>query len=102
MGDQYDFEEKFMHVDTPREEQTQAMDDLEELMLKRLKENAPWFDFNLFKTYIKSGKSFKSIAEESGIGVRTIYLSIKKSKLIIAQQMHEDYMDYVNGEYDLI
>jgi len=71
-------------------------------MYKVLKENADWFDYQLFCTYLETSKSFRTLAEESGIGVRTIYLSIKKSKLIIAEHLHEDYQDYINGDFDKI
>ena len=71
-------------------------------MLEKLEKRVHWFDYNLFHTYLSSGKSFKTIAAESGIGLRTIYLSIKKSKLIIAEELHEDYLDYINGDFDLI
>lgn len=102
VGDQYDFEEVFMHVETPRDQRTEALERLESLMLEKLKTRVHWFDYNLFETYLSSGKSFKTISRESGIGLRTIYLSIKKSKLIIAEELHEDYLDYINGDFDLI
>ena len=56
----------------------------------------------LFEKYLFSGKSYKTIAEESGLGDKTIYLSVKKSKLIIAEALHEDYLDFLNGDFDLI
>lgn len=102
VGDQYDFEEVFMHVDTPRDQRTVALERLESLMLEKLQKRVHWFDYELFNTYLTSGKSFKTIAAESGIGLRTIYLSIKKSKLIIAEELHEDYLDFINGDFDLI
>lgn len=102
LGDQYDFEEKYMHVDKGRSKETEAMETLEVKMLEKLKDRVQWFDYELFKTYLKTGKSFKVIAQESGLGVRTIYLSIKKSKLVIADALHEDYLDFKNGEFDLI
>ena len=71
-------------------------------MYRVLKEEAQWFDYELFKTYITSGKSFRTLAEESKIGIRTIYLSIKRSKVIIAEKLFEDYQDFVNEDYDLI
>lgn len=102
LGDQYDFEEKFNHVDTGRDSETEAMELLETKMLDKLKEKGHWFDYELFTKYLRTGKSFKTIAEESGLGVRTIYLSIKKSKLIIAEALQEDYQDFCNGQYNLI
>ena len=80
----------------------QVVEKLENKMLDVLKDNADWFDYELFKLYAHSGKSYKIISEETGIASKTIYLSIKKSKLIIAEHLHEDYQDYVNGNWDLI
>lgn len=79
-----------------------TLDRLEEKMLQVVKDNSDWWDYELFKTYVKTGKSYKTIASESGIGLRTIYLSIKKSKLIIAEHLYEDYQDLKNGDWDLI
>jgi len=67
-------------------------------MYEVLKESVDWFDYELFRTYLKTGKSFRVLAEESGLGIQTIYLSIKQSKLIIAEQLYEDYIDFKNGE----
>ena len=96
------FEEKYdlIHTEVPTE--TLAANLIEQKMYKVLKENADWFDYQLFCTYLETSKSFRTLAEESGIGVRTIYLSIKKSKLIIAEHLHEDYQDYINGDFDKI
>lgn len=102
LGDQYDFEEKYSHVDEGRNRTEATMDLLETKMLSILKERVQWFDYQLFTTYLNKRKSFKTIAEESGLGVRTIYLSIKKSKLTIAEALYEDYQDFTNGEFDLI
>ena len=102
VGDQYDFEEKFMHVDEGIDPEFLAKNKLEERAYEILKEKVHWFDYELFKTYIESGKSFTTIAEESKLGVQTIYLSIKKSKLIIAENLFEDYQDFLNGDFDLL
>lgn len=102
IGDQYDFEEKYMLADKETDPIDQAMIDLEDKMLCVLKDSAQWFDYELFKKYLGSGKSFKTISKESGIGIRTIYLSIKRAKLIIAEELFEDYQDYINGDFNLI
>lgn len=91
-----------------REDQTQdeiterALERLEVKMLEVLKDRVDWFDYKLFEKYLFSDKSYKTIAQESGLGDKTIYLSIKKSKLIIAEALHEDYIDFLNGDFDLI
>ena len=102
LGDQYDFEEKFNWIDHGMDKDKLGTEAIEAKMYAVLKEEVKWFDYQLFVTYLTGGKSFRSIAEESGIGIRTIYLSIKKSKLVIAEKLFEDYQDFINGDYDLI
>lgn len=102
LGYNYDFEEKFNLVETEIEPEVLGANLIEEKMYKVLKDNADWFDYQLFRTYLESGKSFRALSEESGIGVRTIYLSIKRSKLLIAELLFEDYQDYINGDFDKI
>ena len=102
LGDEYDFEEKFNFIDKGIEEDIIAANSLELKMYDILKKEAKWFDYELFKKYLKTGKSFKTIALESKIGVRTIYLSIKRCKLIIAEHLYEDYTDFINGDYDKV
>lgn len=102
LGDQYDFEEKYNWIDHGFDTQKLGAEALEIKMYSILKENAKWWDYELFKKYLSTGKSFRTIAEESKIGIRTIYLSIKRSKLIIANELAEDYQDFLNGDYDLI
>tara|TARA_R100000541_G_C1877058_1_gene81769 strand:+ start:152 stop:730 length:579 start_codon:yes stop_codon:yes gene_type:complete len=102
LGDQYDFEEKYNWIDNGMDPDKLGSEAIEAKMYEVLKANSKWFDYKLFETYLTSGKSYRSIADESGIGIRTIYLSIKKSKLIIADALFEDYQDFINGDYDLI
>lgn len=97
------FVSPFEREDQTQEEVTErALERLEVRMLEVLKEKVDWFDFKLFEKYLFSGKSYKTIATESGLGDKTIFLSIKKSKLIIAEALHEDYLDFLNGDFDLI
>ena len=102
LGGQYDFEEKYNFIDEGIDQDKLGVEAIELKMYQIVKDGSTWFDYNLFKTYLDSGKSFRTISEESGIGIRTIYLSIKRSKMLIAEQLHEDYQDYLNKEYDLI
>jgi len=98
VGDEYDMEEKFMLEDKGVDPQKYQEEAIESMMYNVLKESVEWFDYELFRTYLKTGKSFRVLAEESGLGIQTIYLSIKQSKLIIAEQLYEDYIDFKNGE----
>jgi len=98
LGDQYDIEEKYMLEDKGIDKNKAAEELLENKMYEVLESKVDWFDYELFKTYLKTGKSFRTLAEESKLGIQTIYLSIKQSKLIIAEELHEDYIDFKNGE----
>jgi len=102
LGSQYDFEEKYNWIDEGPDKGVASLEAIEIKMYQIVKDNASWFDYELFKTYLTTGKSFRTIATESKIGIRTIYLSIKRSKLIIAEQLTEDYQDYLNGDFHLI
>lgn len=102
LGSQYDFEETYNFIEQGINEEKLGFEALENKMYQILKQEAKWFDYELFKTYLTTKKSFRTIADESKIGIRTIYLSIKRSKMIIAKKLFEDYQDFINGDYDLI
>ncbi len=102
-GDMFDVEQKFIGmnhenvsgieaiIEQERDLTTVAREQVEELMYKVAEENSHWFDYNLFKTYLNTGKSFRVLAQETGLGIQTIYLSIKKTKLIIAEELFNEY-----------
>jgi hypothetical protein len=102
VGDEYDMEEKYMLVDEGRDPVDEAMDTLEEKMYSIAKAGNKWFDYKLFKTYMQTGKSFRTLAKETGLGIQTIYLSIKQTKILIAESLFEDYQDLTNGDLELI
>lgn len=102
LGSQYDFEETYNFIDEGIDEDKIGIEAIENKMYSIVREGSKWFDYELFKTYLETGKSFRTIAQESGIGIRTIYLSIKRSKVMIAEKLNEDYQDFLNKEYDLI
>lgn len=102
LGSQYDFEETYNFIDEGVDRDKEGLEAIEQKMYSIVKEGSKWFDYSLFKTYLETGKSFRTIAEESGIGIRTIYLSIKRSKMLIAEKLHEDYQDFLNDQYELI
>lgn len=91
IGDEYDMEEKYMIIDEGRDPVDEARDNIEELMYKVAEENSDWFDYKLFRTYLETGKSFRTLAKETGLGIQTIYLSIKKTKLIVADKLFDLY-----------
>ena len=102
-GDLFDLEDRFVRGDfqkingidkiilEERDLTTVAREQIEDLMHKVAKDESHWFDYNLFKTYLDTGKSFRVLAQETGLGIQTIYLSIKKTKLIIAEKLFNDY-----------
>lgn len=102
LGSQYDFEETYNFIDEGVDRDKLRLEAIEQKMYSIVKDGSKWFDYSLFKTYLETGKSFRTIAEESGIGIRTIYLSIKRSKLLIAEKLHEDYQDFLNDQHELI
>ena len=102
LGSQYDFEETYNFIDEGVDRDKIGLEAIEQKMYSIVKEGSKWFDYELFKTYLETGKSFRTIAEESGIGIRTIYLSIKRSKMLIAEKLSEDYQDFLNDQYELI
>ena len=102
VGDEYDMEEKFMLVDSSRDPVERAVEILEDKMYSIAEDGNDWFDFKLFQTYMQTGKSFRTLAKETGLGIQTIYLSIKKTKILIAEKLYEDYQDLVNGDLELI
>lgn len=102
VGEKYDMEEKYMLTSEERDPLDEAVDMLEQKMYKIAEEGNDWFDFKLFETYLKTGKSFRTLAKETSLGIQTIYLSIKKTKIMIADALFEDYQDLINGETHLI
>lgn len=101
MGDEYDMEEKYMLVEE-FDAQRQAEDELEQKMFRLLDKavadptsDIEWFDSAVFKKYCTTRKSYKTISEESGVGNRTIYLSMKRCRLYIAEQLYDDYKAFI-------
>jgi len=78
-------------TDTGRDETDSKRDNIEEAMYRIAKDKLEWFDYQLFETYLSKGKSFRTLAAETGLGIQTIYLSIKKTKIIIAEELFELY-----------
>jgi len=100
IGDQYDMEEKYMVIDEGRDMNETVLEGLEDEMYEVLKSDVHWFDYELFRKYLKTRKSFRVLAEESGLGIQTIYLSIKKSKLNIADKLYDKYVEFSKGRHN--
>jgi DNA-directed RNA polymerase specialized sigma24 family protein len=112
-GDLFDVEDRFIRsaheglkgiekiTQGDRDPVDLTMDMLEIKMYNIVEQNSKWFDAKLFRTYLETGKSFRTLSDETGLGIQTIYLSIKRSKLMIADKLLEDYQDFANGDFNL-
>lgn len=69
-----------------------------ELIVKRF----DWYDEKLFNLYFKTDLSMRDIARETTISLSSIANSIKKYKRIIQEEIGEDYLDYLNKDYEKI
>jgi DNA-directed RNA polymerase specialized sigma24 family protein len=95
VGDQYDIDHVYEIIDEGRDEVDVTLEHIEAKMYDVLRDSVEWFDYELFRKYLKTRKSFRVLAEESGLGIQTIYLSIKRSKLVIAEKLYDDYVDFL-------
>lgn len=75
----------------------EALEELERRMYEVVGEELHWFDALLFEKYLKGGKTFKQLAEESGLGTQTIYRTMKKAKIAIAEELKEEYENFINN-----
>jgi DNA-directed RNA polymerase specialized sigma24 family protein len=61
-----------------------------------------WYDQMLFNLYKDSDKSMREISNGTNISLRSIFCTLKNCKERIKDNVHEDYLDYVNKDYELI
>ena len=61
-----------------------------------------WYDEMLYKLYRDSGKSMRTLSKETGISTSSIFNTLKECKRAIREEVGEDYIDYLNEEYELI
>ena len=61
-----------------------------------------WYNKKLFKLYRDTDLSIRGIAKETGISFVSIFHTLKNSKEKIKDKFKEDYMDYLNEDYDRI
>lgn len=64
------------------------------------KNSIHWFDKGILKLYFENDMSMRDIAKETKIGLTTIFQSINKSKKKIKKEIEEDYIDYLNKDYE--
>lgn len=63
-------------------------------------ESWTWYDKELFKIYKDTPLSLRKIAEETGISLTSIHITIKKCKKILKDKFKKDYQDYLNKDYE--
>lgn len=74
------------------------------LMGKINEEISTWhkYDKILSEKYLKTDYSLRDIASLSGISLTSIYNSMKYNKKVLKDKFNEDWLDFKNGDYDLI
>lgn len=65
-------------------------------------ENWHWYNRKLFKLYRDTDLSIRGIAKETGISFVSIFHSLKKAKNKLKNKFEEDYIDYINEDYERI
>ena len=63
-------------------------------------DNCDWFDKQVYKLYVGSGKSMQDLSDETSISKTSINQAVQRVKSAIREAIREDYIDYKNGEYD--
>jgi DNA-directed RNA polymerase specialized sigma24 family protein len=61
-----------------------------------------WYDKMLFNYYKDSGKSLREISFETGISVTSLWNTIKNCRERLKEELHEDYQDLINEDYELL
>ena len=61
-----------------------------------------WYNRKLFKLYRDTDLSIRGIAKETGISFVSIFNSLKKAKNKLRDKFNEDYLDYLNEDYERI
>lgn len=65
-------------------------------------ENWHWYDSMLFKVYKEGNASMRDIAKDSGISLTSIFNTLKNCKERLKEEVGDDYLDYINTDYELI
>jgi RNA polymerase sigma factor (sigma-70 family) len=76
-----------------------------EIILNKINEEIDswhWYDSMLFKEYVSSGKSIRTLAKETKISRDSIFQTLKNCKTRIKNVIGEDWEDFRNKDYHLI
>lgn len=94
--------ENFMQIpDNSEMDEQIAFNKITNLIDKHI-ENWRWYDKSLFKLYRDTDMSIRKIAKETNISWVSIFNTLKKCKKEIKDKFGEDYLDYINKDYDRI
>ena len=61
-----------------------------------------WYDKLLFETYIKDGRSMRGLSSDTQISLTSIFTTLRNCKNRIRENVGEDFLDYMNEDYELI
>lgn len=70
--------------------------------IDNLVSNFNWYDEKLFNLYFNTELSLRDIAKETTISLSSIANSVKQYKDIVKKEVGEDYLDYINNDYEWI
>lgn len=72
------------------------------LLIDKEIEDWHWYNRKLFKLYRDTDLSIRGIAAETGISFVSIFNTLKNAKKKLKDKFNEDYLDYLNEDYDRI
>ena len=74
-------------------------------LLKKVNEETKrweWYDKMLFDLYRDKNMTMRDLQKATTISLRSIFCTIKNCKERLKENVGEDYLDYVNKDYELI
>jgi len=97
-------EDNFLSMESEELNQKQKHNKYE-IILNKINEEIDswhWYDSMLFKEYVSSGKSIRTLAKETKISRDSIFQTLKNCKTRIKNAIGEDWEDFRNKDYHLI
>ena len=61
-----------------------------------------WYDKMLFDLYRDKNMTMREMEKATKISLRSIFCTLKNCKDRLKENVHEDYLDFVNEDYELI
>tara|TARA_R110002095_G_scaffold55690_2_gene47957 strand:+ start:164 stop:769 length:606 start_codon:yes stop_codon:yes gene_type:complete len=61
-----------------------------------------WYDKLLFETYVKDSRSMRGLSSDTHISLTSIFTTLRNCKNRIRENVGEDFLDYMNEDYELI